>query len=73
MNWNAWARQIHRWMSVAFVAIFVVVSIVAATQEDPAEWVFYLPLLPLAVLLITGVNLFVLPYSGRWRRRARAD
>ena len=61
MNWNALARQIHRWMSIAFVALFIVVSVVAATREEPVEWVFYLPLLPLALLLITGMNLFVLP------------
>ena len=73
MNWSARVRQIHRWTSVAFVAIFIVVSVMAATQEEPVEWVFYLPLLPLAVLLITGVNLFILPYTTRRRRGQHTD
>lgn len=66
MKWNAWTRQVHRWMSVAFTGLFVVVSVAAVTQEEPTEWVFYLPL---TLLLLTGLNLFVLPYSARWRAR----
>ena len=34
-----------------------------------AAWVTYSPLLPLALLLFTGLYLFVLPYATRWRSR----
>lgn len=64
MNWNASVRQLHRWVSVVFVAIVAVVSVAAAVAE-PVEWLFYLPLIPLALLLLTGLNLFVLPYVRR--------
>ncbi|GAA3776738.1 hypothetical protein GCM10022225_75860 [Plantactinospora mayteni] len=66
MNWNKWVRQLHRWLSVAFT-LSVVVATVAVAQQEPAAWVFYLPLLPLALLLFTGLYLFVLPYATRWR------
>jgi len=34
----------------------------------------YSPLLPLAVLLLTGLYLFVLPHATRWRdRRSGSD
>ncbi len=69
MNWNKWIRQIHRWMSVTFTATVVACFIVIA-QEDPPQWVFYLPLPPLALLLFTGVYLFLLPHVQRWRRAA---
>ncbi len=66
MNWNKWVRQIHRWLSITFT-VTVIFSIVAVGQEEPAAWVFYLPLLPLSLLLLTGLNLFVLPYATKWR------
>ena len=66
MNWNKWVRQIHRWLSIAFT-VTVIVTFVALTQEEPAVWVSYVPLPPLALLLFTGLYLFVLPYANRWR------
>lgn len=68
MNRNQWVRQIHRWVSIVFTLIVVIVMILSAGGEEPAEWVFLLPLLPLAVLAITGLYLFALPYAARWRR-----
>jgi hypothetical protein len=34
-------------------------------------WVSYVPLLPLALLLFTGLYLFVLPYAAKWRSGRR--
>jgi hypothetical protein len=66
MNWNKWVRRIHRWMSIVFT-VTVVACFAALTQEEPAAWIFYLPLPPLALQLFTGLYLFVLPYAARWR------
>ena len=66
MNWNTWIRQIHRWLSIAFT-VAVIVNIVVLGQEKPAVWVGLLALLPLALLLFTGLYLFVLPYATKWR------
>jgi len=71
LNWNTWVRQIHRWLSIAF-AVTVIVNIVALGQEkQPAVWVGLLALLPLALLLFTGLYLFVLPYAAKWRSGRR--
>ena len=66
MNWNKWIRQTHRWLSIAFT-VTVIANFVAMTQGPPPAWVTYAPLLPLAVLLLTGLYLFVLPYASRGR------
>ena len=66
MNWNTRVRQVHRWLSVAFT-VAVVVNIVALAQEKQALWVGLLALFPLALLQLTGLYLFVLPYASRWR------
>jgi hypothetical protein len=76
MNRRKWIRPIHRWLSMAFtVAVllvtFVIVRVVALGQQEPAAWVYFLPLLPLALLLITGQYLLLLPHASRWRRTRR--
>lgn len=70
MNWNKWVRQIHRWLSITFT-VTVVIAFVALAQEEPALWMSYLPLLPLALLLFSGLYLFALPYAAKWRSRRR--
>lgn len=64
-------RQFHRWLSMAFV-LTVVANFAAMTHGRPPAWITYSPLLPLALLLLTGMYLFVLPYAARWRSRSRA-
>ncbi|WP_431878158.1 hypothetical protein [Micromonospora marina] len=63
-------RQLHRWFSIAFT-VTVVITFVALAQKDPFVWVSYVPLLPLALLLISGLYLFALPYLRRRRSAAR--
>ncbi|MGO9011828.1 MAG: hypothetical protein ACLQPN_17140 [Bryobacteraceae bacterium] len=65
MNWNKWVRQTHRWVSIAFT-VGVIVNFVAVVQKKYTFWVGLLALLPLALLLLTGLYLFVLPYAGKW-------
>jgi heme A synthase len=66
MNWNKWIRQIHRWLAIAFT-VTVIVTFIALSQEDPIVWVSYVPLLPLALLALTGLYMFVLPYALKLR------
>jgi hypothetical protein len=66
LNWNAWVRQIHRWLSIVFTASVVANFIAMGLGETPA-WVVYSPLLPLFLLLFTGLYMFALPYAARWR------
>ena len=65
MNWNKWVRQTHRWLSIAFT-LGVIVNFVAVGQKKYTVWVGLLALLPLALLLFTGLYLFVLPYAPKW-------
>jgi hypothetical protein len=66
VSWNKWVRQIHRWLSIAFT-VTVIANFVALSQGQPPAWVTYSPLFPLALLLFSGLYLFVLPYTTRWR------
>ncbi|WP_425351637.1 hypothetical protein [Mesorhizobium helmanticense] len=66
LNRNNWVRQIHRWLSIAFT-VTVIANFVAMGLGEPPLWVVYSPLLPLALLLFTGLYMFVLPYASKWR------
>ncbi len=68
---NAWIRQFHRWLSIAFTA-GVVGYIIVMTQGQPPYWVGLFALVPLILLLASGLYLFALPYALKWRRRATA-
>jgi hypothetical protein len=68
---NTWIRQIHRWLSIAFT-VAVIVNIVALIQKSSAVWIGILALIPLALLLLTGLYLFVLPYATKWRSAREA-
>ena len=71
MNWNTFIRQIHRWLSIVFTAT-VIANFVAMGLGQPPAWVVYAPLLPLFLLLFTGLYMFVLPYATKWRGERRA-
>jgi hypothetical protein len=61
-------RQIHRWLSIAFTA-GVLGYIAVMIRGQPPYWVGLFALIPLILLLVTGLYLFALPYV---RRRAKA-
>lgn len=69
MNWSKWIRQTHRWLGLAFtMTVLANMAVMAAGQgEMPPPWVTYSPLLPLALLTLSGLYLFVLPYADKWR------
>jgi len=67
MNWSAWIRQFHRWMSVLFtvcvLANFAVNGLGA--PEAVSLGVGFFTLLPLFLLLFSGLYMFALPYFRR--------
>ena len=71
MNWSSWIRQIHRWVSIIFTVTVIANFVALATLHGgtPPPWVTYSPLPPLALLLFSGLYMFVLPYVRRGGRR----
>ena len=70
MEWNRLVRQTHRWTSIIFTLTVIANFVVLGTGSGtPPPWITYSPLLPLAVLLFSGLYLFALPYLARSRGR----
>jgi ABC-type polysaccharide/polyol phosphate export permease len=67
LNWNAWIRQTHRWLAAAFMVLVIGIFASMGAGKEPPYWVYLLPLFPLALLMLTGLYMFVQPYAARWR------
>lgn len=65
MNWSNWIRRTHRWLSILFTGIVVAIFAALGVGKQPAQWVYYLPLFPLALMMTTGLYMFALPYVAR--------
>ena len=65
MNWNKWIRRTHRWLSMAFTAA-VIINLIAVSRGKYSTSLGLLAVFPLALLMFTGLYLFVLPYAVRW-------
>jgi hypothetical protein len=70
MNWSMRIRNFHRWMALLFVLV-VIANFVAIGMGQQIMWLYYVPLVPLALLALTGLYLFVLPYAQRMRAGSR--
>ena len=66
---NVFIRQTHRWLSIIFtltvIANFIALGL--GKGQQPPPYITYAPLLPLGLLLLTGLYLFALPYIARRR------
>lgn len=71
LNWNKWIRQTHRWASVAFT-LAVIINIVAIAEKKYTTSLGLLAVAMLAVQFFTGLYLFALPYTAKWRSARRA-
>jgi hypothetical protein len=67
---NIWIRQLHRWLSMAFT-VTVIANFAVRAFREPPPWVVYSPLIPLFLLLFSGLYMFVLPYAVGQRAGAR--
>ena len=65
---SVWIRQFHRWMAVVFtlaVILNVIVNFAVAMPQQVVFWIGSLTLVPLFLLMFTGIYMFALPYMRR--------
>ncbi len=56
-------RQCHRWLGIVFTACVAANFIAMAIVGTPPAAITYSPLLPLFLLLFSGLYMFFLPYA----------
>lgn len=64
---NASIRTAHRWLSIVFT-VAILINIAAQVMGIDAVWIGLLALVPLILMMVSGLWMFAQPYL---RRRAR--
>jgi ABC-type polysaccharide/polyol phosphate export permease len=64
-------RQFHRWTSLAFMLVVVAIFAMLGLGQQPAQWIYFVPLAPLFLLMLTGAYMFITPYLGKRSAGAR--
>ncbi|MFN8669928.1 MAG: hypothetical protein U0164_22285 [Gemmatimonadaceae bacterium] len=67
MSWDRTIRESHRWVSLAFTG-GVIANLVALWGKQQSTIIGLLALIPLIILLLSGLYLFVRPFLLRRRR-----
>lgn len=66
MSLNTMIRQSHRWLSIVFT-LTVSANFIMLFAGQQNDVITYLPLLPLFLLLFSGLYMFFRPYFRRHR------
>jgi hypothetical protein len=69
---NGSIRLAYRWLSIIFTAT-VIANFVAMALGEPPAWIVYSPLLPLFLMMVSGLYMFVLPYAAGRRQERRVE
>jgi ABC-type polysaccharide/polyol phosphate export permease len=64
---STFIRQFHRWTSLTFMLVVIAIFAMLGLGQQPAQWIYYAPLLPLGLLMITGLCMFFQPYVAKAR------
>jgi hypothetical protein len=72
MTFSKLIRQTHRWLGIALIGV-TILNVIAFTMGHAIEWLYYLPLLPLFLSMISGLYMFVQPYLARRGSRAGGE
>lgn len=67
MNASKSIRQIHRWLSITFT-VCVIANFLVIGRNPISLYVGVFTLVPLFLLLATGLYLFALPYLAKRQR-----
>lgn len=63
---SKWIRQFHRWLAVTFT-LAVLANFAVMGRGDIALWVGSLTLVPLFLLLFSGLYMFIEPHLAQRR------
>ncbi|MEZ5995675.1 MAG: hypothetical protein R3C25_07960 [Hyphomonadaceae bacterium] len=64
---SKFCRTLHRWTSIAFALAVAAIFALLGLGRQPAQWLYYAPLLPLLLLSLTGLYMFFQPYFAQAR------
>jgi hypothetical protein len=67
MSWSSKIRRFHRGTAVVFTVVVAIIFAILGAGKEPLFWLYYVPLLPLALLFLSGSYMFLRPYVAKRR------
>ncbi len=67
MTFQDWVRQTHRWLGIV-LTLAILGNFLAMAFGPPPAVVVYAPLVPLTILIISGLTMFFRPYLRKTDR-----
>ena len=64
MTFHILIRTAHRWLGMSLI-VLTIINIIAFGMGYAIPWLYYLPLVPLFLLMLSGLYMFVLPYLAK--------
>jgi hypothetical protein len=61
---SRWIRTTHRWLGMALVAL-TIVNFLAFGMGYAIPWLYYSPLVPLFLSMLSGIYMFVVHYAHK--------
>lgn len=65
MTLHTTTRTGQRWLGMLFALMSVALWIALGIGATVPQWAYFLPLVPLALMMLTGLYLFFQPYARR--------
>jgi hypothetical protein len=63
---SRWIRNSHRWLGMALI-VLTIVNFIAFGTGNATPWLYYSPLVPLFLSMLTGLYMFVVHYAHKPR------
>ena len=59
-----WIRASHRWLGMSLIVLTIINAVTFAIGQ-PQPWLYYLPLVPLFLSMLSGLYMFVVHYAHK--------
>lgn len=61
---SRWIRTSHRWLGMALI-VLTIINFIAFGMGQAIPWLYYSPLVPLFLSMLSGLYMFVVHYVHR--------
>lgn len=61
---TGWIRNSHRWLGMTLI-VLTIINFIAFGTGNAHPWLYYAPLVPLFLSMLTGLYMFVVHYAHK--------
>ena len=61
---SRWIRMTHRWLGMTLI-VLTIINFIAFGMGQAAPWLYYSPLVPLFLSMLSGLYMFTMRYAHK--------